>query len=199
MVAVKAQIPMSGTVIQEAALNAEFLRLGKETSQSATDEAPGDRASINESFENLRDILHGATNNFVGKSSGCKVNDKLFLAQLRMAASTDKESQGDLSETGMLIWKTKDLDSKKALFARELRAKGVQDATLTASQSKSFCVGDWHYNQQPPVELRSISWQPQALDTKRLWRMTGSSLPSSSSNYKTKSPTVNSSSTRTSP
>ena len=150
MVAVKAQIPMSGTVIQDAAITAEFLRLGKETPQSANDETPGNRASINESFENLREILHGATNNFVEKNSGCKINDKLFLAQLRMAASTDKERQGDLSDTGMLIWKTKDLDSKKALFARELRAKGVQDATLTASQSKSFCVGDWHYNPANP-------------------------------------------------
>ena len=61
-----------------------------------------------------------------------------------MAASTDKKTQGDLSETGMLIWKTKDLDSKRSLFARELRAKGVADAVLSAAQSKSFCVGNWH-------------------------------------------------------
>ena len=142
MEAVKAQIPMSGTLIQEAAFNAELLRLGKESPKAAIDENTGDRASINESFENLRDILNGATDTFVEKSSGCKVNDKLFLAQLRMAASTDKETQGDLSETGVLIWETKDLESKMVLFARDLRAKGVQDATLTASQRKSFCVGD---------------------------------------------------------
>ena len=84
------------------------------------------------------------------KSSGSKVNDKLFLAQLRMAASTDKKTQGDLSDTGMLIWKTKDLDSKRSLFARELRAKGVADAVLSAAQSKNFCVGDWHYNPSNP-------------------------------------------------
>ena len=38
MVAVKAQIPMSGTLIQEAALNAEIIRLGKEAPHAATDE-----------------------------------------------------------------------------------------------------------------------------------------------------------------
>ena len=141
MEAVKAQIPMSGTLIQEAVFNAELLRLGKEPPKAAIDENTGDRASINESFENLSDVLNSTTNNFVEKSSGCKGNDKLFLAQLRMAASTDKETQGDLSETGMLIWKTKDLDSIKALFARDLRTNGVQDATLTASKSKSC-----HYN-----------------------------------------------------
>ena len=50
----------------------------------------------------------------------------------------------------MLIWKTKDLNSKRSLFARELRAKGVADAVLSAAQSKSFCVGDWHFNPTNP-------------------------------------------------
>ena len=67
-----------------------------------------------------------------------------------MAASRDKTTQGDLSETGMLIWKTKDLESKKALFARELRAKGVEDAALSAAQAKCFCTGDWHFNSATP-------------------------------------------------
>ena len=138
MVAVKAQIPMSGTLTQDSAFNAELLRLGKEASQAATDETTGDRASINESFENLRDILQGGTKNFVEKSSGYKVKDYLFLAHLRVAASTDMKTQDDLSETGMLIWKTN--DSKKDFFARNFWAKEEQDTTLMASQCKSFCV-----------------------------------------------------------
>ena len=67
-----------------------------------------------------------------------------------MAASRHKESLGDLSDTGMLIWKTNDLESKKSLFARQLRNKGVEDAVLSAAQVKSFCVGNWHFNPTPP-------------------------------------------------
>ena len=150
MAAADATVPMSGTLIQQAARDAEYCRLGREAPQSAIHQSSNDRASLAESFESLRGILDGATEKFVEKSSGSKVNDKLFLAQLRMAASTDKRTQGNLSETGMLIWKTKDLDSKRSLFARDLRAKGVADAVLSAAQSKSFCVGDWHFNPANP-------------------------------------------------
>ena len=107
MVAADATVPMSGTLIQQAAKDAEYCRLGREAPQAAIHASSNDRGSIAESFESLRDILDGATEKFVEKNSGSKVNDKLFLAQLRMAASTDKKTQSDPSETGMLIWKLK--------------------------------------------------------------------------------------------
>ena len=150
MKAVKVRMPMSGTLIQKAAANAELCRLGREAPQAAIHVSTNERASIAESFENLKDILHGATDKLVEKQSGCKVHDNLFLAQLRMAASKDKETLGDLSDTGMLIRKTKDLESKKSLFARQLRNKGVEDAVLSAAQTKSFCVGDWHFHPTTP-------------------------------------------------
>ena len=123
MVAVDATVPMSGTLIQCTTRDAEYYRLGREEPQSAIHATSNDMESIAESFENLRGILDGATEKFLEKSSGSKFNDKLFLAQLRMAASTDKKTPGDLSETGMLIWKTKDLDSKRSLFVRSSKPK----------------------------------------------------------------------------
>ena len=146
----RVEIPMSGNLIQNAAANVELCRLGREPPQAAIHASTNERASIAESFENLKDILHGATDKLVEKQSGCKVQDKLFLAQLRMPASRDKETMGDLSATGMLVWKTKDLESKKSLFARQLRNKGVEDAALSAAQAKCFCVGDWHFNPTTP-------------------------------------------------
>ena len=80
MVAVDATVPMSGTLIQCAARDAEYCRLGREAPQSAIHASSNDKASIAESFESLRGILDGATEKFVEKSSGSKVNDKLFLA-----------------------------------------------------------------------------------------------------------------------
>ena len=54
------------------------------------------------------------------------------------------------TQTGELISKTKDVESKKALFKRKLRAKGLEDAALSAAQLKSFSVGDWHFNPATP-------------------------------------------------
>ena len=150
MTAIKTTVPMTGKLIQDASAQLETSRLGREAPQASLHTSTNDRASLAETFEKLKDILHGATDKLVEKTHGSKVHDKLFLTQLRMAASRDKTSQGDLSETGMLIWKTKDLDSKKALFARELRAKGVEDAALSAAQAKCSCTGDWHFNSATP-------------------------------------------------
>ena len=79
MVAADATVPMSGTLIQQGAKDAEYCRLGREDPQSAIHASSNDRASIAESFENLRGILDGANEKFVEKSSGSKVHDKSFL------------------------------------------------------------------------------------------------------------------------
>ena len=73
------EMPMSGNLIQDAAANIELCRLGRESPQAAIHVSTNERASIAESFENLKDILHGATEKLVEKQSGCKVHDKLFL------------------------------------------------------------------------------------------------------------------------
>ena len=51
MKAADARVPISGTLIQQAAKDAEYCRLGREAPQSAIHASPNDRASIAESFK----------------------------------------------------------------------------------------------------------------------------------------------------
>ena len=81
---------------------------------------------------------------------GDKDHDGLFKSQLMMSASRDKQTIGVHSEAGELVWKPKGVESKKALFRRELRAKGLEDNSLSSAYMKSFCVGAWHFDPASP-------------------------------------------------
>ena len=147
---VKLQIPLSGTLIQEACRNAEICRLGVALPQSQLQSANEQGALMSEHFERLRDVMETVSNRVVDKAEGSKVKDILFLKKLEAAASTDGINRGEVTIHAETILKTKDLEGKKLLFLRELKAFDNGDLLLSPSQTKSFCLGPWFWNQDKP-------------------------------------------------
>ena len=154
MPSVKLQIPLSGTLIQEACKNAEICRLGRALPQAQAhhqgQNANEQGAIMAEHFEKLRDVMETVSNRVVDKAEGSKVKDILFMKQLEAAASTDGINRGEITIHAETILKTKDLEGKKLLFLRELKAFDNGDMLLSPSQTKNFCIGPWYWNSDKP-------------------------------------------------
>ena len=150
MPSAKLQIPLSGTLIQEACKNAEICRLGMAFLQAQVQNANEQGAIMSEHFEKLRDVMETVSNRVVDKAEGSKVKNILFLKKLEAASSTDGINRGEVTIHAETILKTKDLEGKKLLFLRELKAFDNGDMLLTPSQTKSFCIGPWYWNSDKP-------------------------------------------------
>jgi hypothetical protein len=162
---VKLHTPLSGNLVQDAAANAEMCRLGPLTvAPTPSNTGNDERAALSEHFEQLKDVLQGATDQLIDKTVGSKVQDKLFLSMLQAAASTDGENPGNVSITALDILKTKNLDDKRTLFMRQLGNIGSEDVALSSSQSKSFVQGPWHWAATKPDGISMLLMSAPGVD-----------------------------------